>query len=71
MNYPAISPAMPTSAKLYSEPLNPEGIYQARKNKPEMPPIKRLGANTPPIPPAPVVSEVAMALKNKTQIKNQ
>ena len=64
-NIPAITPPIPTKAKLVtlSSP-NPRVLKNMANNIPENEPMNRAGAKVPPTPPAAKVNEVAKALNN-------
>lgn len=66
----ARNPAMPTSAKADGCILNHAGSVRAKKSPtaaPSAPPQANAGANNPPEPPLPTVSEVATAFIRKKQ----
>ena len=67
---PAISPAMPTRAKLLSDNDNPKLLSNFAKNSPAFTPVKSAGAKTPPTPPLPKVDAVATTLTIMTITKN-
>ena len=67
---PAISPAMPTRAKLASGTAwKPMRLTVRARMKPAMPPTIRVGPKVPPTPPPALVKDMANTLNTSTRAK--
>ena len=62
---------MPTNAKFRSDKgyPRPKELQVKANRKPNIAPVNKEGAKTPPIPPALIVTDVAMGFKKSSNIK--